>query len=398
MHICFLALDYPSSTSGGGVGNQVRTLGRALLARGYRVSVVALLQPGLPEFYDDDGIAVYRVQRGNLHWYISKLPFVGNSLSLATRELEYGWALYEQVRNIHHCCPIDLIETTETGAFWVSLGMRKVRQLVRLHGEQYTFHKYTPDLVVTLGLRLSRALQRVALYRAALLISPSDAHAREIRAELGAACPPIVVIPNSIDLDTMRINVIGIKDPETVLFVGRLERVKGILPLLEAAARVVQEHPDVHFILAGASHPNLSKSEIDMSIQRLGLANHVQLLGHIPWEQLSIWYQRAAVCVLPSYYETFGVAALEPMAFGIPIIATMAGGLPEVVEQGVAGLLVPPGDTQALSKAINTLLCDPSLRQQMGQAGLRRAQSQFSVEKLLAKTLAVYAQSIWKSN
>lgn len=391
MHICFAALDYPSSSGGGGVGNQVRTLARRLRARGHAVSVVALRSQGLPARSDDGGIAVYRVDVGNWHWYAGKLPLLGDALSRPLRELEYSQAVYQQVRAIQQQQPIDLIETTETGGFWLARWLRAIPQLARLHGEQFTFRRYTPGLPLTLGARLGRLLQRAALRRARALISPSQAHARSIRAELGAACPPITVIPNCIDLSHGLPDGQGAADCE-ILFVGRIERVKGIPVLLEALAEVLRECPQARLLLAGAPHPNLPQRDLQVAIQRLGLGAHVQLMGHMPPEELARLYRRATICVQPSFYETFGVAALEAMSYGVPVVATLAGGLPEVL--GDAGVLVPPGDAPALARALIGLLRDPLARQQLGYAGQLRARSLFSAELVMEQTLALYEQQL----
>src|ERR1039458_6587806 len=109
MHICFVSLDYPSATGGGGVGSQVRTFGQALVAEGHRVAVVALAELGQRDFQEDGGIRVYRVRRGNLHWYISRIPLFGGWVSLALRELEYAWAAWRQVRRLHAEAPFDQI-------------------------------------------------------------------------------------------------------------------------------------------------------------------------------------------------------------------------------------------------------------------------------------------------
>lgn len=395
MNICFLAYDYPSASGGGGVGNQVRILGRALVRAGHQVTVVDLARPGLPSYQEDEGVRIYRVQPGGLHWYISKLPGMGSLLSQAWRELEYAWAGYGLVRRLHKQTPFDIIEGTETGALGVALGLRDVPLVIRLHGEKYTFYKHTPGHSLTPGLRLSRVLQRMALRRARVLISPSQAHAREIGTELGGKHPPIQVIPNCIDLEQLPPRNGVERDRATVLYVGRLERRKGVLVLLKAAALVVQQVPEAQFLLAGAPHPTIARSEIDALIARHDLHDHVQILGHVPWEELLHLYQRATVCVLPSYYETFGLAALEPMAFGVPVIASRAGALPEVVEDGVTGILVDSSEAQEAelwASSILRVLDAPDWRSRLAQKAYQRLSSQWSASRLLTSNLSVLQQ------
>lgn len=389
INLCFLSWDYPSSWSGGGVGTQVRTLGRALVRAGHRVTVVALGGGGLPGYCEDDGIRVHRVRQGNGHWYLHKLPGAGLLVAPAVRELEHGWKAYGKVRELHAREPFDLIEGTETGAVGVALGLKDVPLLLRLHGEPYTFNRYTPDLPLTQGLRLCRLLQRATMRRARLLVAPSYAHAREIAAELGAVHPPIEVIPNCIDVEREPAVDAAPREEATVLFVGRLERCKGVPMLLEAAGHVMRHLPGTYFVLAGASHPSLAGSEIETLVRRHSLDGAVRLVGHIPHDRLALWYQRTTLCVLPSYYESFGIAALEAMAFGIPVVATHVGGLPEVVEDGVSGLLVPPGDVQQLADAMMALLTDAPRREAMGRAAALRARC-FRVDGVVPRVESLY--------
>jgi len=98
--------------------------------------------------------------------------------------------------------------------------------------------------------------------------------------------------------------------------------------------------------------------------------------------------------VMPSYYETFGISVIEAMAFGLPVVATNVGGLPEVVEDGVTGILVPPGDSEALAEGLIRLLSDADLRRRMGRAGQDRVRSEFTVDRIVDQTLAVYESVI----
>jgi glycosyltransferase involved in cell wall biosynthesis len=392
MNVCFIAMDYPSSQSGGGVGSQVRALARAMVHAGHQVSVVALGKPNgsTRDVEEDDGIEIHRVFPGNLHWYVHRIPWLGQWLTLPLRELEYSWAVYKCLRMSLREKSLDIIEATETSAFFAAHLLRQQPLVVRLHGERYTFHKYTPGLPMTVGLRLSRILQRSVLRRASFLISPSQAHAQEIKQELGSKGLLIGTIPNSIDLTQIQPGVVPSTDQSTLLFVGRLDRSKGVPVLLAAARLVIKEHPSARFVLAGASHPTLPQAEIDALIRDYDLESHVNQTGHLSSEELARQYREASVCVVPSYYETFGLAALEAMAYGKPVIATQAGGLAEVVEDGKTGLLVPPDDADALARAMIELLNNPTTRTEMGKAGYERARAKFQIEDNVKATLDVY--------
>lgn len=391
MNICFASLNYPhNGNASSGVGSQVRLLARALVKSDNSVSVIDLSANGHDSIVEDRGVKVYRMRSGNLHWFVSKLPLVGKVLALPIREIEYSIAVWRGIRRAREAQEIDLIEGTETGAFLIALLCRHVPLIIRLHGEQYTFHNNTPRMSVRIDVRLSRAIQRFALRRARLLISPSRAHAQEIARELHYDPTSLEVVPNCIDLAEIPSGDQVTRDGRTVLFVGRLERVKGISLFLKAAKLVVQECPNTRFLVAGANHPTMPPAEIEELIQSCSLQNHVEQLGYLPRHDLIPLYQQASVCVVPSYYESFGLVALEAMACGVPVVAARAGGLPEVIEDGRTGLIVPSGDAPALAKAIVTLLTDQQERTQMGSAGRERARTKFSIEENSAANLSLY--------
>lgn len=396
MHICFAALDYPSPTSGGGVGASTRALGLELRRSGCNVTVIALGAQGA-SVDSDQGIEVHRITTTNWHWYVSRIPLVGRHLALPIRELEYSWAAFRTVRALRKQQPIDIVECTETGTTFFAILMRRVL-IIRLHGESYTLNKYTPGIRLARGVRLARAIQRFALRRARVLVSPSQSHAQEIAAELGRNRPPITVvshglpgseIPTYIPTET---ETTGIDRPLPlrVLFAGRLELRKGSLVLIEAAREVVSQFSGVEFVLAGAWHPNLPRARIEGLIEAYSLGENVRLLGHVAREKLAELYTTSHIVVLPSYYETFGMSALEPMAYGLPVVASRAGALPEVVEDGVTGFLVGPGASSELAAAIVRLLNDSDLRSRMGRAARCRVEKHFKIDQHVGANLVIF--------
>jgi glycosyltransferase involved in cell wall biosynthesis len=226
MNICFPSLNYPiNGGASSGVGSQVRLLAHSLIDSGNSVSVIDLAETEQFTPSDDHGAEIHRVRSGTLHWFAGKLPFVGNVLALPIREIEYSAAVWRGIRRVSKLRKLDLIEGTETGMLLVAMFCRKVPFIIRLHGEKYTFHKYTPGIRLTLGVRLSRMLQRLALRRAKALISPSYAHAREIAQELGRDPGSIRIIPNCTELNGIPSRPVHASENSIVLFVGRLEQV-----------------------------------------------------------------------------------------------------------------------------------------------------------------------------
>jgi glycosyltransferase involved in cell wall biosynthesis len=356
--------------------------------------VIELAENGQPSIREDSGIQIHRVTRGNLHWFVSKIPLLGKALALPVREIEYSLAAW---RGIRHAGQVDLIEGTETGMLLAALFHKDTPLVIRLHGETYTFHKHTPGMPLSLGIKLSRMLQRFALRRATVLLSPSEAHAREIAQELGANHKSIRIVPNGITVNEVS-NPQESRNDATVLYVGRLERVKGVPLFLQAAQRLASEFPSVRFVLAGGSHPTLSRNDIDSMIRSYQLEDKVQFLGHVPRLILIDLFRKSTVCVVPSHYETFGLVALEAMTWGVPVVASRTGALPEIVVDGVTGLLVSTGNHTAFAEAIGRLLRNPAERKRMGMAGRERVLTEFSAENNIALSLRVYEEVTARTN
>ena len=145
---------------------------------------------------------------------------------------------------------------------------------------------------------------------------------------------------------------------------------KGIRFLLEAAAQLKPRFPELKVVLAG---DGFERPELAHLAAELGIGADVTFLGWVPNADLPPYYRAAAVSVIPSLEEGFGIPAAEAMGCEVAVVASDAGGLPEVVEHGVTGLVVPRGDSAALAQAIGSLLADPERRRAMGQAGRERA-------------------------
>ena len=164
---------------------------------------------------------------------------------------------------------------------------------------------------------------------------------------------------------------------------------KGIRFLLEAAAQLKPRFPDLKVVLAGDGfeRPVLARLAED-----LGMGSDVTFLGWVPNTELPPYYRAAAVSVIPSLEEGFGIPAAEAMGCEVAVVASDAGGLPEVVENGVTGLVVPRGDSTALAQAIGSLLADPERRRVMGQAGRARALRLFDWDRSAEQFEQIYRE------
>src|SRR3954469_20313840 len=162
---------------------------------------------------------------------------------------------------------------------------------------------------------------------------------------------------------------------------------KGIRFLLEAAAALKPQFPDLKIVLAG---DGFERPELVRLASELGIASDVTFLGWVPNADLPPYYRAAAVSVIPSLEEGFGIPAAEAMGCEVAVVASDAGGLPEVVEDGITGLIVPRGDSTALAQAIGSLLADPQRSRRMGQAGRERALRLFDWDRSAAQFEELY--------
>lgn len=162
---------------------------------------------------------------------------------------------------------------------------------------------------------------------------------------------------------------------------------KGIRFLIEAAAQLKPQFPDLQVVIAG---DGFERPDLIRLAERLGLAQDVTFLGWVPNADLPQYYRAAALSVIPSLEEGFGIPAAEAMGCETAVVATDAGGLPEVVEHGVTGLIVPRGDSSALAGAIGSLLADPARCRTMGRAGRERALQRFDWDRSAEQFEAIY--------
>lgn len=164
---------------------------------------------------------------------------------------------------------------------------------------------------------------------------------------------------------------------------------KGQKYLVAAAALVVREMPDVRFLIIGEGE---LRPQLERQIHELGLDHHVLLPG---FRADAVGLQKSFdIFAMSSVTEGLGSAMLDALACGTPVVATRAGGIPEAIEDGRDGLLVPPQDAPALAKALLTLLKDRPLRARLASAGRQRIEDEFSVERMVQKTVDAYTRAI----
>jgi glycosyltransferase involved in cell wall biosynthesis len=217
--------------------------------------------------------------------------------------------------------------------------------------------------------RVARQVPRV--------VTVSESSRRDIAEQFGVALDRIAVVPVGVDSSVFR------PLPDMARVPGRIMTttssdvpMKGLIPLLEALAKLRTEREDAHLVVVGRLREG---STVPAVLDRLGLRGAVRFQSGLSDQEIVELYAAAELAVVPSLYEGFSLPAIEAMACGVPLVATTGGAIPEVVgPSGVSALLVTPGDSGALAAAMAETLSDEALRRRLGEAGRRRVVERFT--------------------
>ncbi|MDA8045157.1 MAG: glycosyltransferase family 4 protein, partial [Actinomycetota bacterium] len=264
----------------------------------------------------------------------------------------------------HHPVTVDRTLDLEHAPNW-----RRRQQLRRWYG------------FLKMQMKVARAIPRI--------ITVSSSSKRDIVEQYGIGPGQLEVVPIGVDQNHFR------PRPETARVPGRIMTTasadvpfKGLLPLVEAVAKVRTERPEAHLVVVGKLRGD---SPVAKAIDRLGVAGAVTFESGISNERMIELYAEAEVAVVPSLYEGFSLPAVESMACGVPLVATRGGALPEVVgEDGVTGMLVSPGDPGELAGAIERVLSDHGLAARLAGNARRRVLDRFTWQACAAATADQY--------
>ncbi|HEY4027872.1 MAG TPA: glycosyltransferase family 4 protein [Candidatus Dormibacteraeota bacterium] len=398
-------LTYRGNPRSGGQGVYVRRLSKALARLGHQVEVLS--GPPYPEV--DPGVRLTRLP--SLDLYRPEAPFRPvRRVSAAVDLLELGtmclggfpepltFSLRAWAELRRRSREFDVVHDNQCLAYGL-LGIRRegLPVLATVH------HPIQVDRRVELAhatggrrwaLRrwygFTRMQGRVA--RRLPLLTVSAAARDEIVREMGVSAASIAVVPNGVDAAQFRPMPERRRTPGRIVATASADvPLKGLDPLLRAFAILRARRP-AELVVIGRPRPDGPTPKL---LDELGLHDSVRFVSGIPDEELIAIYAEAEVAVVPSLYEGFSLPAVEAMACGLPLVATTAGALPEVVgADGDAALLVPPGDPCALADALTRLLADAALRRDLGERGRARVLRRFTWESTAMATAARYREVI----
>ena len=386
----------------GGVEQHVRTLSQALCERGHEVSVATLWREGLAETELDQGVQVHRLRGSSQRakWLFSEPrrpwapPFPDPEILLGLRrviaqtrpEIVHGhdwlarsvwplkrWSRAKMVMSLHYytlsCAKKNLMVDD------VPCDGPAPVKCMRCGVRHYGAAKGAATVTANWGM--------AAWERAAVDLFISVSHATAAGNQLDAVDVPQAVIPNFL-LDAaapaaaqVEPYLAQLPQEPFLMFVGDLRPIKGLEVRLAAYARLEHAPP---LVLIGKQWPDTPHD----------FPPNTYVLHDWPNEAVRAAWARSSIGLAPSLWrEPFGIVVIEAMAGGSPVIGSCVGGIPEIVVDGESGLLVPPGDVDALAAAMRRLIEEPALCEQMGEAARRRA-AQFSAAAVVPQIEAAY--------
>ena len=226
-----------------------------------------------------------------------------------------------------------------------------------------------------------------------------SAHERDAMVRLyGADARRIELIPCGVDLSRFRPlgraranRKLGLKGNKILLYVGRIEALKGVDLLIHTAAQLESDETVQVLVVGSDADGGQEIARLQRMADDLNVGANVEFVGRVPQEQLAWYYSAADVCVVPSFYESFGLAALESMACGTPVVASRVGGLPTIVQHGRTGYLKSWRCPESFANSLEMIMDNRSLRDSMGRAARLRAEG-LSWDRVAQRLLELYAR------
>ena len=388
MKILMLTWEYPPRIVGG-IARVVHDLSKRLIKDGHEVTVVTYRDnAGVPEYENDKGVNVYRVDNYMIHpnnfidW-IMQLNF--NLIAKATEIINkeggfdvihaHDWLVTYAAKSLKNAYDIPIVATihaTEAG---------------RNSGIHDDTQRYINDT------------EWLLTYEATEVIVNSNFMKNDLQRLFGLPYDKINVIPNGINLN----NFTGIErdydfrrqyamdNEKIILYVGRLVYEKGIQHLIAAMPKILSNYHDAKLVIAGKGG---MIDDLKAETSSLGLDNKVYFTGYMDSKKVQKMYKCADVAVFPSTYEPFGIVALEAMLAGVPTVVSDVGGLDEIVTHGVDGMKSYAGNPNSIADSVTALLYDHQLATNISKKSRQKVKEQFNWEKIAQDTHFTYEKAI----
>lgn len=379
--LIYVCLEYPGVVAHfGGIGVSMRQEAHWFASQGYDVTVVCQTGEVAPGLYEDGGV---------------KISVLGFSQIPKFRAFSDRLKVAEECKSLLADSLGIVICPDYSGPMW----LKRFRQplLVQLHG--------CATLNATQqGKRVSRLVtwfERRTIKLADAIQSCSRFTAVRTGELLRFGAKPLSTIHHPIDHRLFYPEPMDVKSRE-ILFVGKFNALKGVFTLAQAIEEVFEEIGDARLLMVGADSLENGGSVQEQFMERIPARFHprIELLGRRSRSEVAALMRRAGIVVFPSRIEAFPLVVLEAMSSGRPVVASACGGIPEIITQGVTGLLANPDDPATFARALITLLKNPETANLMGEAARCHIVESHSMDAVYAKTEKYHSDlcSRWESN
>lgn len=395
MNIALLSYEYPPETGFGGIGTYTYYQARGLAKLGHKVHVVAgSLQPGI-HHSEEDGVQITRIKRQG--WVTRLLAsMMEKRCGWASNRIQTAYAAHAGLRDVLAREPIDWVEFPECGADGALVAtLLDIPSVVKLHSPaRLIMGMYdTPRM----DRELTALVEQIGISQATLRTSCSRFLAAEAKNKMKVH-QAIEVIPNGIDLELFDsdegIDVdkqFGLpKQGRLVFFANRMERRKGIHLVKDMCFHVLEKYGDVHFVFAGDDTYGYMKQEILPFIKSHKLGKRFHYLGKLTLVEVRALLKRIDIFLIPSLWENCPYSCIEAMAAGRAIVSSDCGGMPELIEDGVTGLLATSDQPAAFIAALERVIEDPDLAASMGANARRKVERDLTDVGIAARSIEYY--------
>ena len=402
--VLYFTPSWPPASSNNGIVTYVGNLRPALARLGHRAFVVSMA--GASRASDRDVIDVAGFLRTQpiadlVDKVLSRVGCSCNSVRYQARHFAHV------VHSITQADPVDLVEIEESFGIAAQLAPRvRVPVVVRLHGPWFLAARALA-LPEDTTFRWRVAHEGRAIARAAGLSSPSHDTLEQVRRRYGLVLPVAEIIPNAgPDVPAECCWVRQDCEPNTVLFVGRFDRLKGGDLAIQAFHELAKTNPSVRLVFVGPDrgfrdekHQTIDLATyISVAVPEPTIRSRIEVKGPLRLEAIAELRRRAGVTIVPSRYENFPMTVLEALAHGCPVVAADAGGIPELVRDGDNGRLFRSGDARHLATVVGTLLGDPAAAEAIGQRARAHYLENFAPDVVAEKMVTFYRKVLRRYN
>ena len=396
LNICYLTNEYYPDIRGG-IGKFVYILARETAKLGHQVHVITLTRNNIESVNFEENVWVHRIGVNKYPKSLLEYDTVNDNFNQNRMNTLYSH--YEEILKINKKCKVDIVQTP----IWDSLGFyalfdSRFNLVVTLHTSMKTIFEGVYHINEEVEFHIE--VEEYLLNKSKFIVSNSKAIEKQYNQYYNDACEGKTFLI-SHGLEDMRKFVKNDdkklsdnSDNIEILFVGRLEYRKGIDIIFECVPYICKKYNNVIFRFCGDNTINMPNSEKNYKDYFLSKYNEfserVIFEGYISDEEIIDRYSNCDIFIAPSRFESFGLIFLEAMIFSKPVIGTNIGGIPEVMENGVSGILIENENSEDLKNALIKLIENKNIRESMGKNGRRIYEEKFTAEIMANKFIDYY--------